>query len=61
MPCDGETVMAAGLDPNPWGEAQRRTRAAPFLQRSGREEPACRRGKKEACEGFGGREGCHRS
>ncbi len=26
---------------------------APFLQRSGGEEPACRRGKKEACEGFG--------
>ncbi len=45
-----------------WRPARSRTRwakrsgapeLAPFLQRSGREEPACRRGKREACEGFG--------
>ncbi|SFU45050.1 hypothetical protein SAMN05192541_1022 [Bradyrhizobium arachidis] len=34
MPCDGETVMAGGTQPNPWDEAQRRTRARAFLQRA---------------------------
>lgn len=61
MPCDGETVMAAGTHPNPWGEAQRRTRARSFFAAKrprGAGPPA---GKKGSVRGFRMGDGCHRS
>lgn len=53
--------MAAGALPNLWGEAQRRTRASVFFAAKRSRGAGLPAGKKEACEGFGRRDGCHRS
>jgi len=53
MPCDGETVMAAGQHPNPRGEAQRRTRARSFFAAKRPRGAGLPAGKKGAGEGFG--------
>lgn len=53
--------MAAGSQPNPWGEAQRRTRARAFFAAKRPRGAGLPAGKKEASEGFGRRDGRHRS
>lgn len=61
MPCDGETVMAAGPHPNPWGEAQRRTRARSFFAAKRPRGAGLPAGKKGSVRGFRMGDGCHRS
>jgi len=61
MRCDGETVMAAGTQPNPWGEAQRRTRARSFFVAERPRGAGLPAGKKGSVRGFRMGDGCHRS